>query len=382
MSGGPHPDLFVHSGRGAFGPFPDIGAARRVLVVAGTGTVRRMDLVHRIPRDATLFTDFRPNPTVEQAVAAAAARHALAADLVVGIGGGSALDVAKAARALPADPVAADQVIAGARPVCRTARLLLVPTTAGSGSEVTPFATLYRGNRKVSLDAPGVAADAALVDAALTDSCPPDLTWSCAFDTLAHAVESLWSIRSTAASRAHAEAALDLLAPILRDADPWPARAERDRLSAAATSAGRAIAITRTTAAHALAYPLTAYLGVPHGLACALNLTWLAPLVARGGDVVDPRGAGQVALAVAAVERRLAPDGADLGDAIGALLVARGLPTRLPARAAALVDVFVEEGLASNRMTGTPVRVTPGRVRAGLAGLAAVDVVREGTVDA
>ena len=365
-------DPVVHSGRGVCGGFPGTGGARRVLVVAGAGTVRRLDLARRMPREATLFTDFHPNPTVGQAVAAAVVRHALSADLVVGIGGGSALDVAKAARVLPADPAAAAEVIAGTRPVRRAARLLLVPTTAGPGSEVTPFATLYLGSRKVSLDAPGVAADTALVDPALTDTCPPDLVWFCAFDALAHAVESLWSVRSTADSRACALAALDTLTPILRDAGSHPTPAQRDRLSAAATAAGRAIAITRTTAAHALAYPLTAHLGIPHGLACALNLTWLAPLVEEAGaDVTEPRGARQVAGAVADIRRRLAPAGTGLGDAIRELLAARGLPARLPAHAADLVDVFVAEGLASNRMTGTPVPVPPDHVRAALAGLAA-----------
>ena len=374
-------DPVVHSGRGAFGGFPDTGGARRVLVVASAGTVRRLDLARRMPRGATLFTDFHPNSTVGQAVAAAV-RHALAANLVVGIGGGSALDIAKAARVLPPDP-AATEVIASARPVRRAAQLLLVPTTAGSGSEVTPFATLYRGSRKVSLDAPGVAADTALVDPALTDTCPPDLSWSCAFDAHAHAVESLWSVRSTADSRACALAALDTLTPILRDAGPCPTPAQRDRLSAAATAAGRAIAITRTTAAHALAYPLTAHLGIPHGLACALNLTWLAPLVEEAGaDVTDPCGARQVAGAVADIRRRLAPAGTCLGDAIRELLAARGLPARLPAHAGDLVDVFVAEGLASNRMTGTPVRVPPDHVRAALAGQASKgDIAWKGAPD-
>jgi alcohol dehydrogenase len=278
--------------------------------------------------------------------------------------------MAKAARALPGDPVEADQVLDGRRAPRADASLLLVPTTAGTGSEVTQFATLYRKRRKVSLDADGVRADIALVDPALTDSCPPELTWTCAFDALAHTVESLWSTRSTAESRNYAEAALSLISPVLHDSRPTPSSLDRDRLSQGATLAGHAIDITRTTAAHAFAYPLTIHFGVPHGLACALNLTWLATAVeqATSHEIVGEPEA--MTRAVNVLRRALCTDERDLGAAIRDLIAARGLAVRWPTTDASdLIDLVLAEGAASNRISGTPVAFDSTRVRAALQAL-------------
>jgi alcohol dehydrogenase class IV len=345
----------VISGRGAAARIPGLLEGQRVLVVTSASAARRTGLARWLPEGSRLFCEFQPNPTVTQAIAAARARLAAGADLVLGVGGGSALDVAKAARALPAGPAEAAGIIAGDLPCPPAAAdLVLVPTTAGTGSEVTRFATFYSSGRKVSLDAPCVQADVAVVDPALTDSCPPYLTWSCAFDALAHAVESAWSTHATAQSREHAMAALALLVPILRDAAQLPDAAGRDRLSEAAMLAGRAIDITRTTAAHALAYPLTVHLGVPHGLACALNLTWLAPMI-------EPHWREPAADAVRGV---LGVAEGGLGAGIADLLARRGLPASLGPVSPALADVITDQGLASSRVAGTPVTLDRCRVRA------------------
>ncbi|WP_051819676.1 phosphonoacetaldehyde reductase [Streptomyces sp. NRRL S-920] len=356
--------------RGAAAGLPALCAGHRPLVVASDGALRRADVHAWLPAEAEVFTEFHPNPTVEQALEAARLRHAWGADLVVGIGGGSALDVAKAACLLPRDADAAGRVVAGTLEPAERVTLLLVPTTAGTGSEVTQFATLYQEGRKVSLDTPHARADLAVVDPALTDSCPAELTWSCAFDTLAHAVESLWSIRSTRRSREHAVAALERLVPVLSQAGAAPDPAERDALSRAATDAGRAIDITRTTAAHALSYPLTSRLGVPHGLACALNLTWLAPLVEAAGadEILDPRGPGAVEAALDALRAACGVTAGGLGPFV-ADLVTRRMPAtawRRPDADTALVDRLVAEGMSSNRMAGMPITLERARVRAGL----------------
>ncbi len=366
------------AGRGSFEKVPSLCAGRRVLVIASAGALQRSRAITWLPTDARTFTAFRPNPTVAQALAAAQFCRSSGVDLVVGLGGGSALDVAKAGRVLPADAHDADEVIAGRRPApADRPELLLVPTTAGTGSEVTSFATLYQGYRKVSLDTPAARADIAVVDPALTETCPPRLTWTCAFDCLAHAMESLWSVRSSARSREWAVAALRMLIPVLTDADDLPDTAERDTLSRAATLAGRAIGITRTTAAHAMSYPLTAHLGVPHGLACALNLTWLVPLVetAQPEQVTDERGPAVVREAVDTLRIAFNAQGMDLASVLRAMIGRRVEPpygdARCPRRPGARtddawIDLLVAEGMSSNRMTGTPVRLERWQVRAGL----------------
>ena len=346
---------WVITGRGAAAEIPGLVAGHQVFAVASAAAAQRTRLTSWLPGDATLFHHFQPNPTADQAISAAAARSAAGADLVLGVGGGSALDIAKAARALPPDPARAAMAIAGTGTCPRTeVQLVLVPTTAGTGSEVTRFAALYRRGRKMSLDAACVQADIAVIDPGLTDSCPALLTWSCAFDAVAHAVESTWLTRATSQSRAYAMAALTLLVPVLRDADHLPTMAERDTLSEAGTLAGRAIDFTRTTAAHALAYPLTVHLGVPHGLACALNLTWLAPMIEPGWRCPAANALRDV-LGV--------PEGG-LGAGISELLVRRGLQTTLGPVDAAIADVIVAEGLASDRVSGTPIALDRRRVRA------------------
>lgn len=348
----------VVTGRGAYGQIASLIAGSRPFVVATETALSRTHADQWLPDNTHVYSGFQPNPTTGQAMEAASELAAAGTDLVIGLGGGSAMDVAKAARALPAPAEDGDlpQPLPQAQ---RRLRLVLIPTTAGTGSEVTRFATLYKDGRKTSLDAEGVQADLSVVDPALTDTCPAPLTWSCAFDALAHSVESLWSVHSTRRSRLYAHAALSQLAPVLAEAGDIPTAEERDVISEASLLAGRAINITRTTAAHALAYPLTSHAGVAHGLACALNLTWLAPLVedSDAGTVVDPRGHDAVRQAVASICDGLGIRHS-IGPAVSRLLCRRNLGPGLPPSARmASPDMIVNEGLASNRMSGTPVRL-------------------------
>jgi alcohol dehydrogenase len=316
--------------------------------------------------DVARFDGVRPNPTIEAVRAAVAALRAAPRDCVLGVGGGSALDVAKAAAALapqPGDPL--DYVLGGRaveRP--RAARLVLVPTTAGSGSEATRFAAVYVDGHKRSLDHPALRCDAALVDPLLAASQPAGVAASTALDALSQSVESYWSPRSTARSRSLAGRALRLLAASL----PWPAGgaspAARRRVALAAHLSGLAIDVTRTTAAHALAYPLTARFGVPHGHACALHLSWLLPYNAAtsDADVADGRGAAFVRARVAELLALLEVASAEAGGTwVLGLVQALGLSPRLDGLGVTEADLplVVAEGLASERAANNPRRLTP-----------------------
>jgi alcohol dehydrogenase len=201
--------------------------------------------------------------------------------VLVAVGGGTTLDLAKVLRCRPAEG-GFEAVAAALRgqapwPDMRPAPLWLLPTTAGTGSEVTRWATVWDTEAepavKRSLDEPWGYAERAFVDPALTLSCPPEVTRDTALDTLAHALEALWNRHANPLSSALAVAAargvLRHLPALLQQPRDLGLRSQ---LALASLQAGLAFSQTRTALAHALSYDLTLQQGVPHGLACAL---WL-----------------------------------------------------------------------------------------------------------
>lgn len=263
--------------------------------------------------------------------------------VLVGLGGGSALDLAKLLRVRPieAEPGLAFASVAaavrGERPWPAHVRtpLWLVPTTAGTGSEVTRWATLWDTDGELavkrSFDEPWGHADRAFVDPALTTTAPAAVTRDSALDALSHALEALWNRHANPVSDALAvQAARRVvlqLPAVLRQPD---ALAGREQLALAALEAGLAFAQTRTALAHALSYPLTLEQGVPHGLAVAawLPTAWelaagrearLDALLAQVLDVPAAAGAGALRrwLAALGVADAMADGAAAFGIADG-----------------------------------------------------------------
>jgi phosphonate metabolism-associated iron-containing alcohol dehydrogenase len=208
--------------------------------------------------------------------------------IVLAIGGGTTLDLAKVIRyrvALQgAQPTAA--TIAHWRTNTLSDRfhrhpLWLVPTTSGTGSEVTRWATVWDTDAPVHAKLSWAPADGfaerAFVDPQLTLSCPERITRDCALDTLAHALESIWNHHANAATAALAVQAARLVISALPFALKMPDNlAARTDLSRASLMAGLAMSQTQTALAHALSYDLTLREGLPHGEACAvwLPMAW------------------------------------------------------------------------------------------------------------
>lgn len=257
-------------------------ACDRVLVVASTRAVASVPGVRALLANGAVgYHRVHANPTTGQALALSAVIDRLRPRVVVAVGGGSAIDLAKSARLLRPTRRALRAGLAGDPRALRgnPPDLLAVPTTAGSGSEVTPFATLYHNGGKVSLDVPDARPDHVLLDGRLVASCPPSVAAAAVLDALCHSVESTWSRHATASSRGYAAAATEALVRCVTPRQPLTGHLDADQGEQrllAATIAGLAIAQTRTTAAHAFSYWLTARRGTAHGFACALNLGWLA----------------------------------------------------------------------------------------------------------
>jgi len=217
-----------------------------------------------------------PNPDladVERWCAAAPEAWARA-EVVVGLGGGSALDSAKALATARGSAARVHRALGGTLdgdPL----PLLAIPTTAGTGSEVTSWATLWdrAGNRKHSLADRRLYPSHALVDPALMLSAPRGVTLASGLDALSHALESLWNVNANPVSAACAvSAARAILATLPALMADLGSLALRERMAQASLLAGLAFSNTKTALAHSLSYPLTLQRGVPHGIACSFSL--------------------------------------------------------------------------------------------------------------
>jgi len=197
-----------------------------------------------------------PGLLTMEAVAAAQKLFNRNTKMIVAIGGGRIIDAAKL--------LLNDR---SPRP-----QFLALPTTAGSGSEATPFAVYYKGLEKQSLENVSLSPDLAILDAGLLQGLSPRLRAGSVADALAQAVESYWNKRATEVSKRFARTAISILLPQMTShVHDSNSRFDRDMLYGAHLS-GRAIALTRTTGCHALSYYLTSHHGIPHGEAVALFL--------------------------------------------------------------------------------------------------------------
>lgn len=198
-------------------------------------------------------------------------------DVWVALGGGSVIDSTKVFAAANGDFGNVKRYLEtgeGAEQLSSTA-IIAIPTTSGTGSEVTCWATVWdrATGSKYSLARPGLYPEVAVVDPELMLAKPLDLTVSTGLDALSHALESLWNVNANPISANHAVAAarevLDVLPALATDLDNIELRSSMAR---AALFAGLAFSNTKTAIAHSLSYPITLRHGVPHGIACSFSL--------------------------------------------------------------------------------------------------------------
>ena len=201
------------------------------------------------------FTDFKPNPLFESVEAGIKIFRENNCDMIIAIGGGSAIDVAKCIKLNAAQDVP----------------LIVAPTTAGTGSEATRFAVVYKDGEKQSITAPCLIPDAIYFDAEPLKILPPYQRKATLLDAFSHAAESYWSVKANDVSRAFAKEALRIIVALYENYfDGKTSDAENISLLHAAYLAGKAINISETTAGHAMSYKLTSLFGISHGHAAAL----------------------------------------------------------------------------------------------------------------
>lgn len=288
-----HMPVDVRSGEGCVrtaGPLLR-GLGRRCLIVTGghgakeSGALDDLLAVLKDSRiDATIFPGVGQNPLVSQCQQAAGAAEICRADFLVGVGGGSVMDAAKAAAWLAANRIeAVEQLFAGTlrRPPLP---LVLIGTTAGTGSEVSAVSVLTldrdlpdgtKAGRKKSITHPNCYARYAFADPRYTATLPRRATVSAALDALSHAAEGFLSPSCGDVTASFAEKALPLISGGLRwlaAHEGLPDAALRERLLYGSLWAGMVLNAAGTAYPHPFGYILTEDFGIPHGMACAVFL--------------------------------------------------------------------------------------------------------------
>ncbi|SHI59033.1 Alcohol dehydrogenase, class IV [Roseomonas rosea] len=253
-------------------PWVEERGLKRILVVADAFNASRVDLLG-LPGDVTVFGEVKPEPDLPNLEKVLAVAEAMKPDLVIGYGGGSAMDLAKLVAVLPGSGQRLHDVVGPEKVLRRSAALIQVPTTAGTGSEggtrslVTDPAT----QNKLAVQSRHMLADLAVVDPDLTMTVPPAVTAATGVDAMAHCAEAFTSRKSHPIIDLYALEGIRLVGRFLpravKDGSDKEARAG---LALASMYGGFCLGPVNTTAGHAVAYPLGTRHHIPHGLACAL----------------------------------------------------------------------------------------------------------------
>jgi alcohol dehydrogenase class IV len=272
-------------GAGAIGALPgvlrDLGVAKALIVtdrgVAASGIAERVRiLIEGAPVAAAVFDATDPEPGAEVPDGIAARYRNEQIGCVVGLGGGSCLDTAKAVGIMLAhggtlrEYLGPDKIYRPGLPV------VLVPTTSGTGSEATPNALFIVDGEKQAVLSRHIMPTAAIIDPELTLTAPAPVTAASGLDALVHAVETYTSLGATAVTEMYSLRAVELIAGSIRSA-VWRGSdlAARTDMALGSYLAGVAIANAGTGAVHALAYPLGGKYRVAHGMANALMFPYV-----------------------------------------------------------------------------------------------------------
>jgi alcohol dehydrogenase len=329
---------------------------RRVLIVTDRGFLATglaapsIASLENAGLHVSVYADVQADPPENLVLQALAHARQHQTELVIGMGGGSSMDVAKLVAVLVNSRQALSDMYGIDKIQGQRLPLIQIPTTAGTGSEVTPIAIVTTGaTSKMGVVAPQLYADIAILDAELTLGLPAAISAATGIDAMVHAIEAYTSRhKKNPISDMLARQALALLwgniEKVCRDGKDMAAR---QAMLLGATLAGQAFANAPVAAVHALAYPIGGIFHVPHGLSNSLvlphvlrfNLSHAEPLYAELASIIVPQATGSEAA------RSLA-----MIDALAALASRLGIATRMGELGIVLSDV---EQLARDAMLQT-----------------------------
>jgi alcohol dehydrogenase len=357
--------------RGALGRLAELTDATGIAIVTSSGFVRRgvLSILERSfgSRLVAVVDDVEPNPDYHDVQAQAVTLRNAGVDTLIAVGGGSTIDSAKAIARLLSQNADAELYAMLRNPAELEPNpalpVVAVPSTAGTGAEVTPFGTVWdhEQGKKYSLVGDDLYPVLAVLDPDITLGLPEEVTISSGLDAISHALESSWNRNAGPVSLGLAARSLQLSLPSLPVVASDPGNVEaRANMMQASTLAGLAISQSRTALAHSISYPITSRFGLPHGFACSFTL----PALLEFNAVEDDGRLRELARTLGCEEPK------QLADRLRSLFRKLGMNRYLskyipdPAGLAALSDQMFTPGRAENNLRSA----TEADVRAVLAG--------------
>ena len=260
-----------------------LNVAKNILLITGQSSMKKFGYVDQVNKmlynwSVYHFDGVPPDPTPEAINDAINFARPRKIELVIAMGGGSALDVGKVLAILLKNNGTVEEYLEREREIENPGvPLIAIPSTSGTASEVTCWATVWAKKKdkkkKYSLTHQWMFPDFCIVDPVLTVSMPPQLTAYTGMDALTHAIEAAWSKNAQPISDVFALRAIRLNRQNLKRAYDYPEDLEaRTNMALASLLAGLAFNNTKTAACHSLSYPMTLSFGIPHGLAVSITI--------------------------------------------------------------------------------------------------------------
>jgi len=270
---------------------------RKTLLITSKGFVQR-GLVDKIksltPHIVDVISEVKSHPEFKDLEQTYNKIREMDYELILAIGGGSVLDASKffSVQNENKEYQFVEDIIKGkvSKKNYKLIPIIAIPTTAGTGSEITPWATIWdmEEKKKYSLHLPDLFSEVALYDPMLTLSVPKEITVQTGLDTLSHALESIWNKNANLITLGYAIKSSKLIMKNLVNLSNDLENVEyRDNIMKACMYAGLAFSNTQTAIAHGMSYYITAHKGVDHGIACSFTLPMLIDNVIGKYDFID-----------------------------------------------------------------------------------------------
>ena len=337
---------------------------KNILLVTGRNSMQKLGITDKIKNllkgyKIILFNEVEPNPSIQTVERGLKFCQDNKCDLIIGIGGGSALDVGKTIAILIKNKGDVKDYLYHKKTIKKKGLpFIAIPTTAGTASEISKYSIITDREKptKRGLLHDFMHPDVAIIDPLLTESMPRDITASTGMDALAHAVESYWSINAQPITEMFALKSIELVYEnLVAVCNNLHDINLRESMCKASLFAGFAFDYTGTNVLHSVSYPLTTKFNIPHGHACALTMVQFMKF---NKDMIKEK--------MSKISKITGANSIDEGiNNIQKMLENTGLPMRLSKLGISKndIDIIIQDGFRPEKMETNPRTVTEDALR-------------------